>query len=49
MRIVIDTNVFISASLFPDSVTDQVIRWCLQKTRVYFSHATIEELRTRIT
>ncbi len=49
MKIVIDTNVFISSAILPLSASDQVIEWCLKNGRIYFSESTSLELSSRIT
>lgn len=49
MRIVIDTNVFISASLSSSSTTRKAVNWCLDNCEVYFSENTLLELSSRIT
>ncbi len=49
MRVVIDTNVLISASILPRSISHQAVRWCLDHSEVYFSENTFLELSSRIT
>ena len=49
MRVVIDTNVFISASLSSSSATRKTVNWCLDYCEVYFSESTLFELSSRIT
>ena len=47
-RVVIDTNVFISAALVPGAVPSRVVAYVLQHQRLLFSEQTFEELRTRL-
>jgi putative PIN family toxin of toxin-antitoxin system len=49
MRIVIDTNILISASLSKKSTTHKIVNWCLDYGEVYFSESTLLELSSRIT
>ena len=49
MRVVIDTNVFISASLFSSSTSRKAVNWCLDYCEIYFSQSTLLELISRIT
>jgi uncharacterized protein len=47
-RVVIDTNVLISAALVPGNAPSRVVAWVLQHQRLLFSEETFEELRTRL-
>jgi len=47
-RVVIDTNVLISAALIPASVPAQCVDWALANTTLLFSPDTFEELQTRL-
>jgi uncharacterized protein len=47
-RVVIDTNVLISAALVPGTAPSRVVAWVLQHQRLLFSEETFEELRTRL-
>ena len=47
-RVVIDTNVLISAALVPGAVPSRVVAYVLQHQRLLFSEQTFEELRTRL-
>jgi uncharacterized protein len=47
-RVVIDTNVLISATLVPGATPFQVVAWVLEHHRLLFSEQTFEELRTRL-
>lgn len=49
MRVVIDTNVLVSASLFQTSIPYKVVVWCLNDCEIYFSENTQLELSSRIT
>jgi putative PIN family toxin of toxin-antitoxin system len=46
MRAVIDTNVLISAVIFPNSVPRQAVRKALHHGILLFSDSTLNELRT---
>lgn len=45
MRTVVDTNVFISASIFPNSVPRQAVRKALHDGILLFSESTMSELK----
>jgi len=47
-RVVIDTNVLISAALLPASVPAQCVDWVLANATLLFSPSTFEELQTRL-
>ena len=47
-RVVVDTNVLISAALLTDSVPARLLRHLLRQGRLLFSPATFDELRTRL-
>lgn len=47
-RIVIDTNVLISAALSPHSAPAKLVRLALEKCRLVFSSDTFAELETRL-
>ncbi|MEI2417573.1 putative toxin-antitoxin system toxin component, PIN family [Orrella sp. JC864] len=47
-RIVIDTNVLISAALLSTSAPAQLVQWALENTVLLFSPATFDELQTRL-
>lgn len=47
-RVVLDTNVLISAVLLPRSVPAQLLRQVLVQSRLVFSQATFTELETRL-
>ncbi|MDR0480265.1 MAG: putative toxin-antitoxin system toxin component, PIN family [Gallionellaceae bacterium] len=47
-RVVIDTNVLISAALIPASAPALCVDWILANATVLFSPATFEELQTRL-
>lgn len=47
-RVVIDTNVLISAALIEGSVPAQLLTEVLQRARLVFSRATFGELETRL-
>jgi putative PIN family toxin of toxin-antitoxin system len=47
-RVVIDTNVLISAALLAASVPAQCVDWVLANATVLFSPGTFDELRTRL-
>ena len=47
-RVVIDTNVLISAALLPGATPSRVVAYVLQHQRLLFSEQTFEELRTRL-
>jgi uncharacterized protein len=47
-RVVIDTNVLISAALIAQSAPAQVVQLALQRGRVVFSEATFAELESRL-
>ena len=47
-RVVIDTNVLISAALVPAATPSQVVNFVLEHHRLLFSEQTFEELRTRL-
>jgi putative PIN family toxin of toxin-antitoxin system len=49
MHVVIDTNVFISASLSSSSTTRKAVNWCLDNCEMCFSESTLHELSSRIT
>ncbi len=49
MNIVIDTNVFISASITELSLSQQAVNYCLEQGLVFFSEGTFLELSSRIT
>jgi len=44
MRLVIDTNVLVSAILSPDSISAQVLNWGENNTIILYSTATLTEL-----
>ena len=48
MRVVIDTNVFISAAILPHSISAKTVAWCLSYSELYFSDSTFLELSSRI-
>lgn len=48
LRVVIDTNVWISAALLPGSVPGQLVRRVLAQGVPVFSPTTFEELRSRL-
>jgi len=47
-RVVVDTNVLISAVLSPLSVPAQIVNDCLRHAALVFSKETFEELETRL-
>lgn len=47
-RVVVDTNVLLSAALLPQSVPAVLVDYLLQGSRLVFSGATFAELETRI-
>jgi putative PIN family toxin of toxin-antitoxin system len=47
-RVVLDTNVLISAALVRDSVPARVVRWAVENTLLLFSPETFAELETRL-
>ena len=47
-RVVIDTNVLISAALLPGATPSRVVAYVLQHQRLLFSEQTFEELRARL-
>jgi len=47
-RVVIDTNVLISAALIPASPPARCVDWVLANATVLFSPSTFEELQTRL-
>jgi uncharacterized protein len=47
-RVVIDTNVLISAALVPGATPSRVVAYVLQHQRLLFSEQTFEELSTRL-
>lgn len=47
-RVVLDTNVLISAALLPRSVPAHLLRQVLLQSRLVFSQATFTELETRL-
>lgn len=47
-RVVVDTNVLISAALLTDSVPARLLRHLLRQGRLLFSPATFDELHTRL-
>ena len=47
-RVVLDTNVLISAALLPQSVPAQLLRQVLVHSRLLFSQAAFAELQTRL-
>lgn len=47
-RVVVDTNVLISAALSPDSTPAQLVSLVLSEYRLVFSHETFAELETRL-
>lgn len=47
-RVVIDTNVLISAALLPGGTPSRLVAFVLEHQRLLFSEQTIEELRTRL-
>ncbi len=49
MRVVIDTNTFISATLCPSSLPQKAVEYCLSQGLVFFSESTFQELSSRIT
>ena len=48
LRVVVDTNVLISAALLPKSVPATLLRYLLAHARLVFSEATFAELETRL-
>lgn len=48
LRLVIDSNVLISAALSSQGAPAALVRWVLAQHRLVFSQATFEELRTRL-
>lgn len=48
LRVVLDTNVLISAALLPVSVPARVLHQVLARSRLVFSDATFAELETRL-
>ncbi len=49
MDVVIDTNTFISASLFHSSLPQKAVEYCLAHGSIFFSESTFLELSSRIT
>ena len=47
-RVVIDTNVLISAALLPGATPSRLVACVLEHQRLLFSEQTFEELRTRL-
>lgn len=47
-RVVIDTNVLISAALSPESKPAQIVDWALSQASLLFSEETFAELETRL-
>lgn len=47
-RVVIDTNVLISAALLPGGTPSRLVAFVLEHQRLLFSEQTFEELRTRL-
>ena len=47
-RVVIDTNVLISAALMPGATPARLVACVLERQRLLFSEQTFEELRTRL-
>ena len=47
-RVVLDTNVLISAALLPQSVPVRLLQHVLVRSRLVFSQATFTELETRL-
>lgn len=47
-RVVLDTNVLLSAALIPDGVPAQLTDWLLQHARLVFSAATLAEFEARV-
>lgn len=47
-RLVIDTNVLISAALVPGATPSRLVAYALQHQRLLFSEQTFGELRTRL-
>lgn len=47
-RVVVDTNVLISAALSPDSTPAQLVSLILSEYRLLFSHQTFAEFETRL-
>jgi len=47
-RVVIDTNVLISAALLPDSIPARIVDHLLQSATLIFSEQTFAELETRL-
>ena len=47
-RVVIDTNVLISAALLPGATPSRLVACVLEYQRLLFSEQTFEELRTRL-
>ncbi|WP_428385470.1 putative toxin-antitoxin system toxin component, PIN family [Nevskia ramosa] len=47
-RVVVDTNVLISAALVPDGLPAGLVDWLLQHARLVFTEATFAELETRV-
>lgn len=44
MRCVVDTNVFVSAAMFPDSIPSQAVRRVLNREVMLVSEPTLDEL-----
>lgn len=47
-RVVVDTNVLLSAALVPEGVPARLLDWLLAHSRLVFSSATFAELETRL-
>lgn len=47
-RVVVDTNVFISAALSPDGTPARLVALLLQHSRIVFCEASFNELHTRL-
>jgi putative PIN family toxin of toxin-antitoxin system len=48
LRLVLDTNVLISAALSAQGAPAQLVHWVLERHTLVFSQATFDELRTRL-
>ncbi|MEL6723114.1 MAG: putative toxin-antitoxin system toxin component, PIN family [Pseudomonadota bacterium] len=46
MKLVIDTNVYVSAALFPQSSIREMVNRCIHNHDIFFSRKTFEELTT---
>ena len=47
-RVVVDTNVLLSAALVPEGVPARLLDWLLAHSRLVFSSTTFAELETRL-